>query len=192
MLSPDTLAGYLMPMLSQPQIVKSAQDAQNKWTSAYTRYASTATDVSTDMVASVNPTGFKSALAFNRSRDAKSISDFCSQMDMAFVNFWTGATFAIGIPPSPAAACASVGGNGIFGLEISSTVISVLPGVMAGKLLPILSELGSSESPASKADKIAKAMHDATTSAVLVLITGTDTTPSPAGPLPITNTCRIS
>lgn len=162
-------------------------EAKSAWTNAYDIYASTATDISGDLLVSSNSSGFQSNLSFDASGTAaSSAADF----DSAFVSYWTGATFAVGIIPPPSGLCPNVGGTGIFGVETTSVVSTVTANVLKAKLLAILG------SPASNAQAqltlLAQAFHEATTEAVTVLITGTDTTPTPSGPLPITNTCGIS
>jgi hypothetical protein len=147
-----------------------------------------AEDVSGDQVTRVSSNGLRSALNFD---NRESASDFCRQIERGFRGYWTGAIFAVGTPPSPAAACASVGGSGVFGSEITSLVVSVLPNVMFSSLLPVVRSFTRETSADDRAKDIAAAMHRATTTAVIVLITGLDTTPGPSGPLPITNTCRI-
>lgn len=161
--------------------------AKTAWTNAYDTYASTATDISGDLVISKNAAGFNSSLSFDTSGTAaSSAADF----DSSFVSYWTGATFAVGIIPPPTGLCPNIGGTGIFGVETTSVVSAVTANVLKAKLLVVLS------TPASNAqaqiELIAQAFHEATTEAVIVLITGTDTTPTPSGPLPITNTCGIS
>ena len=161
--------------------------AKTAWTNAYDNYAFTATDISGDIVISKNTAGFNSSLSFDTAGTAaSSASDF----DSAFISYWTGATFAVGIIPPPTGLCPNIGGTGIFGVETTSVVYAVTANVLKAKLLAVLG------APASNAqaqiELIAQAFHEATTEAVTVLITGTDTTPTPSGPLPITNTCGIS
>lgn len=163
--------------------------AASQWAQAYDSYARDAEDVSTDRVLSVNSGALMAALNFEASRSAASLAQ---QFELGFVAYWTGAVFSVGIPPPPVpVTCPNIGGNTIFATEITSLVVSVVPGVMFSQLLPELSVARKGESVESRANAIAQAMHTATTSAVLVLITGIDTTTPPAGPLPVTNTCTI-
>lgn len=166
--------------------------AEKRWADAYHSYASQAVDVSNDMVASANSAGFRSALNFKVAKDSRSPLTIAQQLDLAFVAYWTGATFAVGAPPTPAAKCPSIGGNTIFGTEILSLVQTVIPGILLSQLSPVVIQKSKSATLGEMAQKYADAFHTATTTAVLVLITGLDTTPSPAGPLPITNICTIS
>lgn len=166
----------------------SKAEAKAKWATAYDTYASTAVDVSLDLVATKNKPGFQSALVFGESNTP---AQAASEFDSAFVAYWTGAIFAIGIPPTPAASCASIGGNSIFGIEVTSIVSVITPNVLNNLLLPVFTNnTGNSALP--QLQSIANAFHTATTTAVFVLITGTDTTPTPSGPLLITNTCTIA
>ncbi len=162
--------------------------AEDLWATAYDLYARAAQDVSGDLLLSANRAGFRAALSFDGSRSAMEIAH---QFELAFVAYWTGAIFSVGIPPPPVPpGCPNVGGNTIFASEVSSVVVTVLPGVMQAGLLPEFMQ-NSGEIP-DRAQAIATAMHRATISAVLVLITGIDTTVPPTGPLPITNTCVIT
>jgi hypothetical protein len=158
-----------------------AADAAANWAAAYDTYAADAEDVSGDAVASVNKAGFESALIF---ADSNVPAAAAGEFDLAFVNFWTGGTFAVGTPPS-----SGVGGNGTFGVELTSAVTVAAPGVLLAALTPIFAENEADQTPDAKAGKLADAFHDATTTAVTVLIAGLDTTPpASGGPLPITNT----
>lgn len=185
-LAVETLAQALL-QIARGKTGMPATLAEDLWARAYDTYARTAQDVSGDAVLSTNPTGFRAALSFAGSRSAMEIAQ---QFDTAFIAYWTGAVFSVGIPPPPVpAGCPNVGGNTIFATEVSSVVVSVAPGIMRAQLLSQLPVIQGEMEVRARA--IAQAMHVATTSAVLVLITGTDTTPPPTGPLPVTNTCTI-
>lgn len=165
---------------------ESAMEAAQRWTDAYSTYAMSAEDASTDIVVTTNRAGFQAALNFVVPGTALGAAQ---QFGAAFQAFWTGAIFAIGIPIVGVGkgSCQNVGGNGIFGVEISSVVLSVINVALITNLTSEFSE--ASEDGADKADKLATIFHDATTQDILVLITGTDTTvPTP---LPITNTCQV-
>jgi len=167
----------------------SKADAKTAWTNAYDLYAATAIDISGDFIVtgSANAAGFKNSLSFDTGGTSSSAA---ADFDAAFVAYWTGAVFAVGIIPPPAGTCPNVGGTSTFGVETTSVVSAITPDVLKTKLLSVLN------APASDAHAqiqlIAQAFHEATMESVTVLITGTDTTPTPAGPLPITNTCGIS
>lgn len=170
-----------------------AAAACSNWGNAYDIYAKAATDVSTDPVAIANKALFVSTLQAQMPADPTTGTPVAAAnaFDAAFVAYWTAATFAIGVPPTPAAVCPSIGGNTIFAVEATSIVSVVTPAVLANLLLPIFSDVATTGTAQTKAQQIAAAFHTATTTAVMVLITGIDTTPPPAGPLPITNLCTI-
>jgi hypothetical protein len=77
----------------------------------------------------------------------------------------------------------------VFSIETTSTVSAVTPLILQNLLVTEFSILASNA--VVKADNLATAFHTATTSAVMVIIVGVDTTPSPSGPLPITNLSAI-
>lgn len=165
--------------------------ACDNWGNAYDLYASAATDVSTDIVAIKNKALFISTLKAQIPSDPTTgtAAAAANAFDAAFVAYWTGASFVVGVPPTPAAVCPSVGGNTIFGVEATSLVSVVTPSVLANLLLPIFSDVATTGTAQTKAQQIAAAFHTATTTAVTVVITGTDTT-VPV-PLAVTNTCTI-
>lgn len=166
-------------------------DAATNFGNAYNTYALAAQDASTDLVVTTNLAGFIATLAAQLpDSTAGTAALAAAAFDAAFVQYWTGAVFAVGIPPTGIGACPNAGGTLIFSAEVSSVVVTVSAGVLQNLLLPIFSTTGSADGNA-QAILIADAFHSATTSAVIVLITGLDTTPAPAGPLPITNTCGI-
>lgn len=187
MLVQRKLESSLREFFEDPDFSSSAE-AASKWTEAYDSYARDAEDVSRDRVAVVNRPGFQAALQFD---SAAGQAPLMAQLfDTAFVSYWTGAIFAVGIPPTPAALCPSIGGTGIFATEITSTVILAAPGVLQGLLLPIFTAVTKASTAAQQAQQIATAFHTATTTAVTVLITGISTPPPPSG-APITNTCTV-
>lgn len=169
----------------------SISEAQSRWATAYDTYASAATDISGDSVASKNKPGFQSALAFLQNNSyAQAAADFRTAVE----TYWTGATFAVGaLVAGTGSPCPNVGGNSIFGTETTSLVTAILSGVMATFQTGLVSEFTSvSDNGAAKAAALAALFHTATTTGFQVLITGLDTTPpGSGGPLPITNTCTI-
>jgi len=184
-LSESLLRERLMSIFSDP--VKSYAQAEVRLGHVYHEYASQAVDASGDSLLSSNPSGFRSALRFS----GISKLEFASQMDTAMQSYWTGAAFGIGsLVVGTGVPCPNVGGTGLFSSEISSLVSVVTPGVMRGALLADPLSLTRNNSM-SAAVAFARAMHLATSSAVLVLIAGLDTTPPPGGPLPVTNTCHL-
>lgn len=163
--------------------------AKERWARAYHSYATGAEDVSGDRVQTANRPGFLGALQL---RNGASTREAAQMFDRAFVAYWTGAVFGVGqLIAAPSAQCPNIGGNGIWASEVSSVVVGVLEGVLAGLLQPEFESLRQRDTAFSKAEVLARAFHRATTTAVMVLITGLDTTPGPTGPLVITNTCTI-
>lgn len=187
-LSQSKLEQSLLKLFANPDSISSQQDAEQKWADAYDSYAKDAVDTSNDPVAVTNFAGLRGAFQFNNQQSAPA---FAAQLDTGFVAYWTGAVFSIGTPPLPTK-CPNVGGTGLFATEITSTVITATPGVVLGSLLPVITSFSDTTTAEQKAKEISTVLHAATTSAILVLITGIDTTPPPSGPLPITNTCTIS
>ena len=157
--------------------------AAANWKTAYDTYALDAADVSGDSVSLVNAALFESTLIAQLppGDPGGTAAAAAAAYDLAFVQYWTGGVFAIGIPPP-----SGIGGNGIFGVELSSVVSVVAPSVLQGLLVAVFGN--ATMDIDAKASELADAFHTATTTAITVLITGLDTTPPPAGPLPITNT----
>jgi hypothetical protein len=166
-----------------------ATDFATNWSNAYDAYAQDAQDVSTDPVLTANKNAMKARL-LTLNIPAGTITTAASTFDQALADYWNGATFATLVVPTPGAACASVGGTGLWSAEASSVVSSVTAGVLQASMLSLLAI--PSDDPDVKATALANALHAATTNAVKVTITGTDTTGPPTGPQPITNTCGIS
>jgi hypothetical protein len=163
----------------------SSLEAAAKWATIYDTYARQATDVSGDKVAVTNKLGFQAALAFT---PAGLPITAALQFQAGFMAYWTGAVFAVGIPPTPAAACPSIPPAPPWAVEVSSLVASVLPG-LAPLLVPTFAN--TANRPTSVvAGELASAFHTATTTMVMVLITGI-TLPPPPGGLPVVNTCTV-
>lgn len=176
------------------------------WANAYDTYARNAEDISGDVLVTANKPGFIAALAAGLATSVTPASA-AAAYEAAFVIYWTAATFSIGIPPvvDPESPCPNVGGNLIFGVEISS-IAAPIPAVLGTLLTTIWNTpppVGTSPDLDPNpdiytlnndyiADKLAQAFHTATTTAVIVTISGTDTTPPTAGPLPIVNICTVS
>lgn len=190
MLSQASLAASLLDIFASKDSIRTAQEYEERWASAYDAYARQAQDVSGELPITVNGTGFRRALNFEASGSAAALA---AQFEAAFQVYWTGAIFSFGIPPPPVPpGCPNVGGTSIFSTELSSLVIEVVPSVMQAQLVTQFSVASREESIESRAQAIASAIHMATTTAVFVLITGLDTTSPPTGPLPVTNTCRVT
>lgn len=182
------LTASLLDIFANKGSSRTVEAFEEQWADAYDSYARDARDVSGDSLLLASPTGFRRSLNF---RSCSQPQHIANQFEMAFQAYWTGAIFQIGIPPSPIPiGCPNVGGNTIFGVELTSMVILVTPQVVFGQMYPEFSVADRGDSISARATRIAAAMHMATTTAILVLISGLDTTvPTP---LPITNTCRIS
>lgn len=163
--------------------------AATNFANAYTTYAMTAQDRSTDIVLTYNTAGFAAAIATLVIGDSYLTAS--QAFEQAFIAFWTGATFAIGIPPISAPPCLNVGGTTIFSTELASVVTTITPGVLQPLLFTEFQKIENSDM-SGKTLRIAQAFHTATTTAIAVTITGLDTTPPPAGPLPIINICTIN
>jgi hypothetical protein len=188
MLSEASLARALM-QIAQGKDGMTSSAAEALWADAYDQYARQAQDVSSDLLMSSNSRGFRAALNFSGVTTAAGVS---AQFEQAFLAYWSGATFGTLIPPPPVPpGCPNIGGNTIFASEVSSVVTLVTPGVMYANLLTEFSIVQKGESIEGRSAAIARSMHRATTTAVIVLITGIDTTTPPTGPLPITNLCQV-
>lgn len=162
-----------------------AQTAEN-WATAYDIYAQNAVDISDDALTTASKAGFKNALIASLPEGAGTAALAATAFENAFVAYWTGAVFSIGkLPPG------GVGGNGIFGLEISSVVTTITPNVLYNLLLAEFNKEIFETNMDTKSDTLATLFHTATTTAIIVTISGTDTTPPPSGPIPIVNVSPI-
>ena len=180
----------MQQLFNRPDGIVNQRDAENKWARAYHGYAGEAEDVSGDTIVTANMAGFRGALTLFSAGATAALT--ARRFESAFVSYWTGGVFGIGkLILSPPGGCPNVGGNGTWGSEVTSVVMTVVPNVLFSLLFREFQLVRSSDTAASKASAIARAFHRATTTAVKVLITGVDTTPAPTGPLPITNTCAI-
>lgn len=182
------LSQQFLRIMKDPKGQRSVRQAKQSWTDAYDSYASAATDVSGDLVASKNPSAFRSALNWNNRTGTA--AQAALEWEQAFIAYWTGGVFSTGVPPSPAAACPSVPPTPIWQTEITSTVVSATPG-LASLLTPILSD-NTDHDLNRRAQRMADAFHTATTTNVIVLISGV-TIPIPPAPVgvPVTNTCTV-
>lgn len=171
-------------VFSSPGSVASTTIAEQRWATAYHAYCLDAEDVSSDPPINLASLKFRSLLNFRGSFTA---AQFAAQLEAAFVAYWTGTLFSILVPPLVTSACPSIGGTGLWSVEVTSVVVPVVPQAMYTAVFPILNT--PSISWQAKSTQLAHAMHRVTTSAVTVLISGLDTTlPTP---LPITNTCTV-
>jgi hypothetical protein len=159
--------------------------AAQAWSAAYAGYAAAATDVSLDPVAAVNRAGFTAKLTslFTTTGNV-SPATAAQAFGDAFVAYWTGATFATLIPPAPGTP-GIVGGDLIFSKEVSS-VVTVASSTTLVTALQALFAAPTGDT-ATRDDAVAQAFH-AATQAVVVLITGIDTTVPTPLPITCTNT----
>lgn len=188
----DQLAGDIESFAGTFTHPDSHMQAAQAWGQAYESFALGAADASGQGPAVVNRAGFEALLQAHFERagaeglgpDAAASAQAFAD---AFVAFWTGAVFQFGIPP--------VGGdpgahNSLWSVEASSMVLSVTGAPLKSALQTIFES--PSLTPSSTASAIAGAFSEATTQDVQVQMVGTDTTPTPAGPLPITLTDTLS
>lgn len=197
MLDEGKLRQALLDFWRTPQGIRSIEDAEERWASAYHSYASDAEDISGDSLNAGNRTGFRGVLNF---RSIRHVSQMAQQLDSGFVAYWTGASFGltslvagigspcpnVPVPPQPLSSL-------IFATETASSVIAVAAGAMRAAVLPVLTRNFRGVTAEDQAARLAAAMHSATTTAVTVLITGLDTVPPVpnGGPFPLTNTCTV-
>lgn len=166
-----------------------AAAAAANWAAAFDTFAVDAEDASGDALVAGNAAGFESAVAAGFA--ALTAAGAAAGYGLGAIAYWTAAAFAVGTLLDPLTEpCASVGtGTGIWGIEATSVVTVPLSTALVAALTDEFGVL--SEDPDAKAEALADAFFDSTTSEITVLISGTDTTPPPAGPLPITNTCTV-
>lgn len=168
--------------------------AISNWTNAYDAYAISANDASGDSLLSANKALFEAALLSGMPSDpiTGDVTTAATAFESAFTAYWLNATFNITalIPGVAAGTCANVGGTMLFSSELTSIVTSVIPNILKPALIAELAI--PSNDGAAKAASLADILHTATTTAVVVTISGLDTTPPPSGPLPITNICTIT
>ena len=203
-LDPEVLKTELLKMLDPTRedfigFPADGETAAANWAAAFDAYAASAEDASGDTLASANASGFESAietgLIGQPEEDppvpgSSTPAEAAAAFGLAATAYWTGATFAVGqLVPTPPP-CPNVGaGTMIFATEVSSAVVAPLSALLVTALLAEFAVI--SDDADAKADAIANAFDTSTTTEVLVLISGLDTTPPPASPLPVTNTCNV-
>jgi len=172
------LQAQILQILSTPIGKTTPAQAAAEWTAAYDSYARAGTDASLDPVLSVKPPAFRAALKFvNRSGTPLTAA---LEFERAFIGYWTGGLFAVGLPPTPAVIPPSAPPVA-WQNEIVSVVIAAVPG-LASLLVPIFTD-NANQDLNSRARQFANAFHTATTTMVTVQISGL-TVPMPT-PLPI-------
>lgn len=166
----------------------------NNFATAYENYAKDAVDYSEDALLTYNKAGFIGALTGLNINST--YVDAATAMENAFKAFWTKATFAVLKlippplpPPAPPPECPNVGGLLLFSKENTSIIFATDVGnILYTTLLPELQKVEASDMT-NKIARLADIWHTATTTTIICLISGLDTTaPSP---LPITNLCHI-
>lgn len=180
------LQSAILSLLKDPTAQDTPRKAASAWTKVYDDYARSATDVSGDRVAITNRSGFQSALIFDKTTGKAAAAAL--EFQAAFTAYWTGGVFAVGAPPILGVGCPSVPPSPPWAVEATSLVTAVLPG-LAGQLTPIFADNANSDLR-SRAAQFATAFHTATTTNVIVTITGVTTPPPPAG-LPVVNICTV-
>jgi hypothetical protein len=160
--------------------------AITNFAAAYNTYATQATDISGDHLILANLPGFIAAItsAMPPPSPGGTLANYASTMATAFTTYWTAAPFTILIPPP-----SGIGGTGVFSIEVTSLVTVINSAILSTGILTQLNQQFDSADDA--ADAVADVWHTATTTAITVVIVGLDTTPPPAGPLPIINTALV-
>jgi len=187
-LNQASLQSAIFDLLDDPDAQGTPQKAAAAWAGVYDDYARNAADVSQDRVSVTNRLGFQSSLLFNKTTGTPATAAL--EFQLAFTAYWTGAVFAVGIPPLPGVGCPSIPPAPPWATEFSSIVTAVLPG-LAAQLTPIFLDTANQDLQ-SRAAQFAAAFHAATTTNVLVTITGITIPPPPAPVgLPVVNICTV-
>lgn len=203
-LDPNVLKTELLKMLDPTHedfigFPADGATAAANWAAAFDAYASQAEDASGDALTSANASGFESAIetglvgqpeAEPPVPGSSTPAEAAAAFGLAATAYWTGAAFAVGqLVPTPPP-CPNVGtGTMIFASEVTSLVSAPLSALLVAALLTEFAVI--SDDADAKAESLAGAFDDSTTTEVLVTIAGLDTTPPPATPLPVTNTCNV-
>lgn len=161
-------------------------DAAAKWATAFDNYGQSVENVNEDTtLVAPNKLGFETALTF----DTVSAVQIATEFGAAWTAYWTGVTFNAGTPDeinTPPLGCPNVGGNSIFGIIATSVVTAAVAAALILTLTAFFTD-NTSTDPGARADELATILHNASTTAVVVLTSGSDT----GGPVPITNTCEL-
>lgn len=203
-LSKATLEAELLKIFDPPDpkednFPQTVDEFAAAFTAAYDTYSATAEDASKDNPAAVNSTAMETKLKTLKAGDAAqgvTAADAAAIYAGAWKDYWTGVAFntaSVGTQ-GPPPRCSNVGGNGIFGSETTSVVTMVTETTLQSQLQAEFEDRGPDDSPktaAQAASNIAQIFHDATTTDIMVKITGFDTTPPLTGPLAISNDCTV-
>ena len=189
MLSQSTLKSALQDLMTNQKGTDKPSAAAN-WADAFDAYGAGVTNINGDgPLAPPNKLGFQAALSFSGTTSAQQAQEFAT----AWKAYFTALVFTPGTPGTiNGGPCPNLGGNTIFGIIASSTVTVI-------NEIPLIAALQghfdsfSGTDPEAAADALASIFHSHTITLanLTVLTSGTDTTPPPAGPLPITNTCGV-
>lgn len=152
--------------------------APGRLASAYDAYAENAVDAGGNFLVAGNIAAMQAALAVVFAVPAQSAAAASQGIGLAHTAYWMGAAFATRAPPKRP----GVGGTGIFSVSISSVVVAAPAAALVAALTQLFARPSSDAQ--ARAQEIAQAWHAATLT-VLFTTTGLDTTPPPAGPLPI-------
>lgn len=187
----QAILGLLDNISVSPEAAARKSEMVQAWADAFDTYGSAVTNVNLNPPATPpNKAGFAAALSFSATTAAQLAQEFGS----AWTAYWTGLTFTPS-PPGPingSAECPNVGGNLIFSVITTSAVTVVNSAPLVAALTNHFQTYRSTDRDEA-ADALASIFHDNTVvvANVTVLTSGLDTTPPVAGPLPITNTCRL-
>lgn len=165
--------------------------AAANWATAFDNWASNAEDDSGDNPAVVFKALFQTAL-LSAWASSTTKEDGAQSFADAVNDYWTGGIFSVGsLVPGTGNNCANVGaGTRVFATEATSVVTSVTTAAIYVLLLGEFTQYRTSMD--AKAQALAEAFYNPiTVGGVFVTITGIDTTPPPAGPLPVTNVCGV-
>jgi len=185
-LDKNKLYTEFMRWFRNPIGVSTIRHAQTRLAQVYHRYALDAEDVSGESPTNLDQWKFERPLLLETCRTAQ---QFAQRVDDAFVAYWTGTIFPIAVVPPASPPCPNVGGTGEFSVENTSGVTDVAVREMYSAIVDVLKRKDATAEEGAR--RLADAMDRVTKHAVTVTITGQDTTPSPTGPLYITNTCTV-
>lgn len=152
--------------------------APGRLASAYDVYAKNAVDAGGNPLVAGSVAAMQAALALVFAVPAQSAAAAAQGIGLAHTAYWMGAAFATGAPPTRP----GVGGTGIFSVSLSSVVVAAPAAALVVALTQMFARPSSDAQ--ARAQEIAQAWH-ATSLAVMFTTTGLDTTPPPAGPLPV-------
>lgn len=156
----------------------SLSQAPQRLAEAYDAYARDAVDPGGNPLVSGNVVMMEAVLASVFSVGDQSVLAAAQGIGAAHTAYWLGTTFAPGASP----AAVGVGGTGIFSQVVSSVVVAAPAADLVADLVRLFS--APSTQAQLRADEVAQAWH-AVTQQVSVTMVGVDTTPPPAGPLPV-------